>query len=74
MPVNERVISAFPSFLLFISAQLSSRRSSLERVKRCDANVLKRLWRKQVWTPEVWDEARFDKAVSHHSPNNPEKQ
>lgn len=26
----------------------------------------------KIWTPEVWVEARFDKAVSHHSPNNPQ--
>lgn len=27
-----------------------------------------------IWMAEVWDGARFDKAVGHHSPNNPEKQ
>lgn len=26
----------------------------------------------KIWTPEVWDEARFDKAVGHRTPNNPE--
>lgn len=27
-----------------------------------------------IWMAGVWDRARFDEAVGHHSPNNPEKQ
>lgn len=69
--INKRMI--YLAFYL-VATELMQVLSGVCQTLRCQRPEAAEEKTNKIWMAEVWDGARFDKAVGHHSPNNPEKQ